>query len=255
MNRLSRGILLLLLFPPSFLSPCVYSQTCIIVHGTPDLITIGSDSRGTIVPRDNKILITHIDTLCKIKTKNKIYFACSGGLTTVLYSLAFEVCQLDMSFEDKCRYFKERVENRIKDSLSIFKSENFKRYREYYPEIRESSILFFGFDSGRAKISAFVYTIASKMKKPLKLKLSTDINWPGPGLPDSCILSIGTFKRVQELLNNPFLNKMKPNPIDRITYLINAQSEASSNVGGPIDILQIDRKGIVFEDMKEGCRL
>ena len=126
MMRLYGCILLLFLFP-SF----SHSQTCIIMHGTPDLLTIGSDSRGTIAPRVKKAPILHIDTLYKTKTKNKIYFACSGGLTTVLYSLAFKVYELDMGFEDKCRYFKEHIEDMIKDTLSIFKNENFKRYRNH----------------------------------------------------------------------------------------------------------------------------
>jgi hypothetical protein len=117
----------------------------------------------------------------------------------------------------------------------------------------ESSIIFFGFDSGRAKISAFSYSITGKINDTIRLTLTTDINWPSPALPASCILSIGTFQRIRELLNTPYLFTLKP--VDEIRYLIHAQSEASSNVGGPVDILQIDRTGIVFKGMKESCTL
>ena len=220
------------------------SGTAVVIYRTPETIIIGADSKFT-TPTDSS------GTICKIRffSDENIGFAFAGIINskTIGYdavSIAVEACRVDGNIFDKFKYFSSKIEYefiRVLNILSEIKSVTITDYSVQFA--------FFGIVDNIPSVSIVKIYPDSTFKDSgtyyIKKKSTNRRN-----IYISKIYFLGEHNDM--FLN---LNKFKVEaPVSSIVELINVGiAKTPESIGGPIDILRVDRNGFQWIQKKNEC--
>jgi hypothetical protein len=238
-----------IMFIPLFLIICsiVEAQTVVIARKTKDAIYVGADSKksGFTYMSSGKI-ITDTSSMCKIITVGeKFNMAFLGWNISESIEAGKKACGESQNFNEAIdKYLKSYVEY-LADKLWNYYETNKPLYDSIVANRRNSlsEVVFFGYEADTAFLTLVILTVKDSLD-------GFAIN-PVVGVANP--LFGGKIAEILEELKTE--KTWKKGTVKAINKLISKQSKNHPmQVGGPIDILKITRKGRMWIQRKQMCQ-
>jgi hypothetical protein len=237
-----------------------YSQTVVLYKKTKDSIYVAADSRavGTIVKVKNKgtylqeYIVTEelTDNSCKIYFYNGMGMAFTGTYSHIAYKSAIEVLNKDIPAIEKMREYASITSKALADTMYATKLKDSEAFEKYADPVANaiSEALFFGFNAD----TVFMCYIYFKRKDPALTDDKVLIQAFG-AIPDKPQYCLGKCDQIQDTMK---IGKIwKAGIVKTLKKLASISIKNNpKEVGGPIDIIKITRRGYEWIQCKSHCK-
>lgn len=261
------GIWGLALFP-LFLPISMSAQTTIVVRRTPSEIVVGADSK--VVSRSRTIdmfgraqdTVTY-STSCKIIVVGNRALVASGylvndaGLDVVKTGRV--ALQGVASIDDAADSYRDAIQQPLRDSLEQLRRFDLESYRKSTRnpngETKDiSQVIFVAIENGITKLAARTFVATNDESAPVTLA-PLNVNIPNKAYPPGLDITVlgGHHADIDKYVSDePFWRRI--GNIAGVRTLIDImESTDPVDVGGPIDILRLSRKGAEWIQHKQEC--
>lgn len=255
-------------FLPLLLPISAAAQTTIVVRRTPSEIVVGADSRAAHRDRTFDLLGQTHDTvtyssICKIVVVDNRAFVVAGyigdpaGRVDVI-NIGRVALQTAPKIVEAADLYSRTAEGPLRDSLERLRLLDLETYRKLTRGVGAnaknfSDVAFLAVENGIPTFAARSFITTNDEAKPVSLA-SVSVNIPNKALPHKLTVTAmaGHHEEIIKYRSDaPFW--LKHGNVDGIITLIKIMEAASEEVGGPIDIIRITKKGAEWIQHKKEC--
>jgi len=245
----------LLLICLVFVVPLAHSQTSIVAARRPNEVVIGADSKRKISefsPAGELLGVTSTLT-CKIQKANGFYFGCSGPCGEVdISSIIIRASQQAGTIQRKVEILIPRVEDALDDFL---KSRSQNALRRYTSRPTILQLLFVGVQDQVPLILGVDFHYLRSDRGPFAVRAG-ETQVCGSARDACTHLAIGKTDAIANFTRRKgsMDSLARAQPAVGVEYLIQLEiEEDGDDVGPPIDILRITKRGAQWIRRKRQC--
>jgi len=223
-------------------------MTCIVIIRKPSELAGAADSKANIG------LGGESSSLCKFKQVGSVFIAAAGLYSNSatgfdLYSVALTACQGRSTIQEKADRFARQVQEPLIRALKRIQSIDPEYYRRRLPEGREVvQVAFFGFEVGAPRLHVRAATLRNQ-----KLVITRKDCPGGDCVQNTMAAILGSSDGAYSYINaHPEIQDI--DLAQATNKLVEAEIRNNPNeVGGPVDILRIDKTGARWVQKKPSC--
>ena len=227
-NLLVAIIGLLFIFLPNTLQ-----STCILIFRNQTGIYVAADSRRILKSSDGKIVDKQ--TIMKIHSLNKVYFAISGADDSFLFDAAMNTIKPNKGINAIVKEYSEKVRQHYKIFLLEIKKKNPTQYNSYFSNAI-AGVAFFGY----IKDSSYLILTEFHLEK---VNGKDDIKYYL--VDDNPFIPLGIYDHIRAIPLNDIkgMSATMP-PLEWLGKLVQVEvSSHKDSVGCPIDLLRLTNIG------------
>lgn len=247
---------LVVLFGPLILAMgpgLAYAQTTLVAIRTPEEIWIGADSKVNLLFRKEVSR-----SACKIRQVGNLFIGYAGlaEYTKTNYDLVTvvnEACLKGGTLEGKVRAFEELIVNPLSHALKYMRRNHSKYYRQKIHGKTAVQIVFAAVEKGVPILHVRYLNVSDREGDSPAVALHK-LGCPGRDCPRGEFASyLGHNAAIVQLMEKE-KNFWTRGYAEGIRELIDLEIQAEPEyVGGPVDILRLDRNGHRWIQKKEEC--
>ncbi|MFH0844731.1 MAG: hypothetical protein V1930_04585 [Pseudomonadota bacterium] len=231
----------------------VFAQTTLVAVRTPDEIWIGADSKVNLLLRK-----AVSRSGCKIRRVGNLFIGYAGLAEYTktnydLVALVNEACLKGGTLDDKVRAFDGLIVNPLSHALKYIKRTHSRYYRQKIHGKAAVQMVFAAVEAGVPRLHVRYLNVSEREGDSPSIALSKR-NCPGGDCPNG---EFAAYLGHNEAIVR-FVEKERDfwtiGYAEGIRELIDLEIQAEPDyVGGPIDILRLDRNGHRWIQRKEEC--
>lgn len=249
----SLGIFIACLAIQTPLGSEAFADTCIVVIRMPWVVVMGADSKTTVEGST-----TSTRTACKIHQADDLFFAVAGltsdpGRGFNAPAIIGEAMRNESNMADKVEAAEEAIIERLNKELNRLQAEDPSMYAR---KVRAEggnvlSLAFVGFQKDES--FALVRQFQAVESKAVSVRVSRQ-SCPGD-CPDGVrMFFLGRYSAIERYMSNRSKDTPRLRLEEAVNHFIELEiGENPQDVGGPVDILRIDRDGARWIQKKDSC--
>lgn len=241
----------------------VIAQTTVVIRRTPHEIVMGADSLASLTTiridgAGNRTEIPTKSYICKIMQFDRVFLASAGHLGHAgpgsynIDDIGRESCTRKRRATECASAFVFKIEPLIKQQLERLRQFDIASYRSTTQGKAALQLFFAAVEGGIPVIVYKGLRTINDDTEPVKITIDTD-SCPGT-IPSHKTVTVlaGHYSNIDRFKNDEIFWREQGN-INGIRTLIEIMKSHHSEVGGDIDILQINATGAKWIQHKEQC--
>ncbi len=235
------------------LGSVAFADTCIVVIRMPWVVVMGADSKTTVEGST-----TSTGTACKIHQADNLFFAVAGltsdpGRGFNAPAIIREAMRNESTMADKVEAAEQALIERLNEELNRLQAEDPSMYAR---KVRAEggkvlSLAFVGFQKNES--FALVRQFRAVASHPVSVRVSRQ-SCPGD-CPDGVrMFFLGRYRSIERYMSRRSKETPRLSLEEAVNHFIELEiGENPQEVGGPVDILRIDKDSPRWIQKKDSC--